>query len=164
MTHAGTMDLGGSAQSKQSGSRWAAIALTVAVVVAIIGAVGFASSAGLIGGTAAKPAADRAYDAIEAQRGAVTLSTDAYLNAILDKAHATPYARGAALSTDKYLNSILDRAHATPFVVHPGKAADDLVFAPVAVPLSPTSGTFHAGKAADDQVLAPVNLPGVSGP
>jgi hypothetical protein len=36
MTHAGTMDLGGSAQSKQSGSPWAAIALTVAVVVAIV--------------------------------------------------------------------------------------------------------------------------------
>jgi hypothetical protein len=75
-----------------------------------------------------------------------------------------PFARGAALSTDEYLNSILDRAHATPFVVHPGKAADDLVFAPVTVPLSPTSGTFHAGKGADDQVLAPVSLPGVSGP
>jgi hypothetical protein len=146
MTQAGTMDLGGSAQSKQSGSPWGAIALTLAVVVAMIGAVGFALSAGLVGGTSAKPAADRSYDAI------------------LDKAHATPYARGAALSTDEYLNSILDRAHATPFVVHPGKAADDLVFAPVTVPLSPTSGTFHAGKAADDQVLAPVNLPGVSGP
>ena len=72
MAHAGTM-VGGSAQTKQSGSPWAAIALAVAVVVATIAGVWLASSAGLVGGTA-KPAADRSYDQIEAQRGAITLS------------------------------------------------------------------------------------------
>ena len=59
-------------------------------------------------------------------------SRAAYLNGILDRAHATPYAGGAALSTDEYLNNILDRAHATPFV---GGA--------VTLPPSATSGTFH---------------------
>ena len=72
MAHAGTM-VGGSAQTKQSGSPWAAIALAAAVVVATIAGVWLASSAGLVGGTA-KPAADRSYDQIEAQRGAITLS------------------------------------------------------------------------------------------
>ncbi len=113
MAHAGTI-LGGSAQTKQGGSPWPAVALTFAVVVATVAGVWLASSAGLVGGTA-KPAADRSYDQIEAQRGAVVLSTDAYLNAILDKAHAAPYAGRGPLSTDAYLNGILDRAHATAF-------------------------------------------------
>src|SRR6185437_12476933 len=65
------MDLGRNAQTKQSGSRFPAILLTLAVVVATIAAVWFASSAGLIRGTATKPAADRSYDPIEAQRGAI---------------------------------------------------------------------------------------------
>ena len=84
MTHAGTIDLGGSAQSKQGGL-WSAIALTMALVLAMIGAVWFASNAGLVGGTAAKPAAV-SIDASRAQ----------YLNGILDRAHATPYAGAAA--------------------------------------------------------------------
>ena len=87
MAHAGTMDLGKNAQAKQKGSRWPAIALAAAVAVATIAGVWLASSAGLVGGTA-KPAADR----IEAQTGAATLSSDAYLNGILDRAHAAPYA------------------------------------------------------------------------
>jgi hypothetical protein len=78
MSHAGTMDLGGSARTKQSGSPWLAVALILAVTVAAIGAVWFASSAGLVG-SAAKPAADRSYDAIEAQRGAVVVTTTAGL-------------------------------------------------------------------------------------
>ena len=69
MAHAGTM-VGGSAQTKQSGSPWAMIALAVAVAVATIAGVWLASSAGLVGGTA-KPAADRSMDQIEAQRGAI---------------------------------------------------------------------------------------------
>ncbi len=72
MTHAGTIDLGGSAQSKQGGSPWAAIAATLALVLAMMGAVWFASNAGLVGGTAAKPVEDRSYDQIEAHRGATT--------------------------------------------------------------------------------------------
>jgi hypothetical protein len=51
MSHAGTMDLGRSAQTKQSGSPWLAVALILVVAVAAIGAVWFASSAGLVGGT-----------------------------------------------------------------------------------------------------------------
>jgi hypothetical protein len=117
MTHAGTMDLGGSARSKQTGRPLPAIALTLAVVVAMIGAIWLASNAGLVGGKVAATTADRSYDAIEAQRGVIVSGT------------------------------------------FPGKAADDLVFAPV----GPTSGTFP-GKAADDLVIAPVDRPGVSGP
>ena len=103
MAHAGTM-VGGSAQTKQSGSPWAAIALAAAVVVATIAGVWLASSAGLVGGTA-KPAADRSYDQIEAQRGAITLSggsSQAYderLNGILDRAHAAPYVAAAVTLT-----------------------------------------------------------------
>ena len=85
MSHAGTMDLGGSAQTRQSGSPWLAVALILAVAVATIGAAWFASSAGLANGTA-KPAsvtyvnryglpsaADRSYDQIETQPGRITL-------------------------------------------------------------------------------------------
>src|SRR6186997_1841242 len=71
MTHAATMDLGRNAQTKQSGSRFPAVLLTLAVVVATIAAVWFASSAGLVGGSATKPVGDQAYDLIEAQRGAI---------------------------------------------------------------------------------------------
>jgi hypothetical protein len=118
MTNAGTINLGGSAQSKQV-RLWPAIALTLALVLATIGAVWFASNAGLVGGTAAKPVADRSYDQIEAQRGAAAVSTDdswaEHLNGVLDRAHATPYAGSAAQSWDEYLNGVLDRAHATPY-------------------------------------------------
>ena len=73
MAHAGTMDLGRNAQAKPSGNPWPLIGLAVAAV-AIIAAVWFASSAGLVGGQLAAKPADRTYDAIEAQRGAVSLS------------------------------------------------------------------------------------------
>jgi hypothetical protein len=154
MAQAGTMDLGGSARAKQSGSRWPVAALTlVVVVVATIAAVWFASSAGLVGGTSAKPAADRSYDAIEAQRGTVVLSSERsqYLNGILDRAHATPYAGGAVtLSSERsqYLNGILDRAHATPY------AGDGAIA---------TSGTFHPGKEAD-QLMPQAKRDRVGGP
>ena len=148
MAHAGTM-VGGSAQTKQSGSPLAMIALAVAVVVATIAGVWLASSAGLVGGTA-KPAADRSMDQIEAQRGAIALSggsSQAYderLNGILDGAHAAPYAAAVTLSShdiralNARLNAILDGAHATPYV---GDAPG--------LPFSATSGTFHPGKPAD---------------
>ena len=95
MTHAATMDLGRNAQTKQSGSRLPVAMLTLALVVATIAAVWFASRAGVFGDTAAKPAVvDRSFDQIEAQRGVVGLTGDrnAYLNGILDRAHATPFA------------------------------------------------------------------------
>ena len=177
MAHAGTM-VGGSAQTKQSGSELAAIALAVAVVVATIAGVWLASSASRVGST--KPAADRSYDQIEAQRGAITLadgSSQAYaekLNGILDGAHAAPYVAAAVTLTgddsrvrnEKF--SLFDRARATPLAgpavtpvpsatsgtFHPGKVADDQV--------SATSGTFHPGKPAD-QVMAPAER-GIGGP
>ena len=148
MAHAGTM-VGGSAQTKQSGRPWPAIALAVAVAVATVAGVWLASSAGLAGGTA-KPAADRSYDQIEAQRGAFaptgdrSLAYDQYLNGILDSAHATPYAAAVTLSShdiralNAHLDAILDGAHATPYV---GDAPG--------LPFSATSGTFHPGKPAD---------------
>ena len=151
MAHAGTM-VGGSAQTRQSGNPLAAIALTAAVVVATIAGVWLASSASRVG--SAKPAADRSYDQIEAQRGAITLaggSSQAYdekLNAILDQAHAAPYLAAAVTLTgddSRVLNekfSLFDRAHATPIAGQTG------------TPLpSATSGTFHPGKVADDQVM-----------
>src|SRR5262245_43711615 len=75
MAHAGTMDLGRNAQTKPSGNPWPLLGLAVAAV-AIIAAVWFASSAGLVGGQLAAKPADRSYDAIEAQRGAMLLVTD----------------------------------------------------------------------------------------
>jgi hypothetical protein len=159
MAQAGTMDLGGSARAKQSGSRWPVVVLTLVVVVATIAAVWFAASAGLVGGTSAKPAADRSYDAIEAQRGTVALSSERsqYLNGILDRAHATPYAGGAVTvsssqALNAYLNGILDRAHATPYA---GDGAR--------LPLIATSGTFHPGKEAD-QLMAQAKRDRVGGP
>src|SRR5262245_11853933 len=81
MAHAGTMDLGQNVQSKPNGNPWPLLGLAVAVV-AIIAAVWFASSAGLVGGQLAAKPADRSYDAIEAQRGALALSTDRGYDAI----------------------------------------------------------------------------------
>ena len=178
MTQAGTINLGGSAQSKQGGSPWAALALSLGLVLAMVGAAWFASNASLVGGTAAKPAADRSYDQIEAQRGAAAVSAAVpiedraeYLNGVLDRAHAAQYAGGAALSTDKYLNGILDRAHAAPYAggadavpASPTSGtfhATPLVVSPAAVPASPTSGTFHAGK---DQLMAEAKRDRVGGP
>jgi hypothetical protein len=149
MAHAGTM-VGGSAQTKQSGRPWPAIALTVAVIVATIAGVWLASNAGLVGGTA-KPAGDRSMDQIEAQRGAFapmgdrSLAYDQYLNGIVDGAHAAPYV-GAAVTLSSHdkralnakLDAILDGAHATPYA---GDAPG--------LPFSATSGTFHTGKPAD---------------
>jgi hypothetical protein len=134
MTHAGTMDLGGNAHEKQSGSPWPAIALTLTVVVAVIGAVWFASTIGIVGGTGAKPVADRSYDAIEAQRGAITLSGDRGYDPIERLRIAT----GQALAATQYNVSRL--------------------------PFSMASSTSQPGKAADDLVIAPVDRPGVSGP
>ena len=117
-------------------------------MVAVAAFVGTSLAAKGAVSPAAIPAADHSYDQIEAQRGAVTLSTDAYLNGILDKAHATPYIHGPALSTDEYLNNVLDRAHATPFTT-----------GAVTPQLSATSGTFHPGW----QPVAPVKRDRIGG-
>jgi hypothetical protein len=65
------MDLGRNARTKQSRSRLPAVMLTVAVVVATIAAIWFASTTGFVGGTATKPAAGRSDEQIEAQRSAI---------------------------------------------------------------------------------------------
>jgi len=140
--------VGGSAQTKQSGTPWAAIALTFAVIVAAVAGVWLASSTSRAGGVAT-PVADRAYDRIQTPGGASVLSADrsAYLNGILDKAHAAPYVAPATLSTqamNEYLNSILDRAHTRPFAGDPAK-----------LPQSATSGTFHPGKEAAQAAAQP---------
>jgi|SRR3954468_1266171 len=147
MAHAGTI-MGGAAQTKQSGRLWLAIGLSVAVVVATAGAVLLASSASLVRGTAI-PAADRSYDQIEAQRGAITVSNDTALDGILDGAHAAPYVAGTALSTDAYLNNILNRAHVKPYVSDAAAPA-----------FSSTSGTFHPGG---PQPAAPVKRDRIGG-
>ena len=79
------------------------------------------------------------------------LSSDEYLNGILDRAHATPYAVHG-LSSDEYLNGILDRAHAAPYA---GDA--------VQPSLSATSGTFHPGWQAD-QITAQTKRDRIGGP
>ena len=130
MAHAGTM-VGGSAQTKQGGSPWPAIALVIAVVVATIAGVWLASSTGLVGGTA-KPAADGRYDQYlngvldrahaapyvgdaVALPGAGSQARTDYLSGILDRAHAAPYAGVDSQARTDYLNGILDRAHAAPY-------------------------------------------------
>ena len=81
MAHAGTLDLGRNVQAKPSGNPWTSALLVVAVALAIVAGTLFALNAGLVG-KAAKPAADRSYDAIEAQRGAIALSADRSYDAI----------------------------------------------------------------------------------
>ena len=181
MAHAGTMT-GGSAQTKQGGSPWPAIALTIAVIVATVAGVWLASSAGLVRGTA-KPAAGQSYDqylnsvldrahAAPYVAGAVTVPSGAsqartqYLNGILDRAHAAPYVGAATLSSGRslYLNAILDRAHAAPYAA--GQARNDYLngildrahATPYAagaarLPLIVGSSPMHPGKEAD-QLLA----------
>jgi hypothetical protein len=152
MTHAGTMDLGGSARGKQSGSPWPAIALTLAVVVAVIGAVWFASTVGIVGGTGAKPVADRSYDAIEAQRGAITLSGDRGYDPIEAE-------RG-------FVTSSVDRGYdpIERLRIASGQALTATQYNVSRLAFSMASGTSDPGKAADDLVIAPVDRPGVSGP
>lgn len=89
MAHTGTMDLGRNVQAKPSGNPWQVIGLAIAAV-ATVATVWFASSAGRVGTqVATKPQganvpvlADHRYDAIEAQRGTIALSTDTSYNDI----------------------------------------------------------------------------------
>jgi len=73
MAHAGTMDLGQNAKAARGGNPWLALAAIVAIMAATVGAIWFTSGAGLTTSSAlaARPAADRSYDQIEAFRGAV---------------------------------------------------------------------------------------------
>ena len=143
MAHAGTpTDLAKQPATSTNGL-WQALLVVIVLIALVASRVAAPKSV-------AAPAADHSFDQIEAQRGAatMTLSTDAYLNSILDNAHATPYVGGPALSTDEYLNNILDRAHATPFAV-----------GAVTLPPSATSGTFHPGW----QPVAPIKRDRIGG-
>jgi hypothetical protein len=174
MTHAGTMDLGRNAQTKQSGSRLPAVMLTLAVVVAAIAAVWFASSAGLVGGTATKPAG-----VIAAQTGAKSLPDNlsarrGYPIAAQPAAIALPdnlsARRGyAAVAVTSPINLWSWRGHAAGAVTLPDnlsvrrgyaieaqpsaiKLPDNLslrggYWVQIAAPsFSATSGTFHLGR------------------
>ena len=150
MAHAGTMDLGQSVQAKPSGNPWASIALLVAVVIAIVAGTMFALNAGLVG-KAAKPA-DRSYDAIEAQRRAVTLSIDRSNDAI-------EALRGAVtLSVDRSYDAI--EAHrgvvaTKPLLCSSYSPTSNVLFAvecpTLSLPVAPavrnsfTPGSFHGG-------------------
>src|SRR6476620_1575510 len=88
MAHAGTMDLGGSAQANKTGGRWTIVAQTLLVVVATFAAVSFASNAGRVGSTPAKPEPGQAaaVSSVDSQ------ARDSDLNGIFDRAHAAPFA------------------------------------------------------------------------
>ena len=163
MTHATTMDLGRNAQTKQSGSRFPAILLTLAVVVATIAAVWFASSAGLIRGTATKPAADRSYDPIEAQRGAI--ATPAFVKPLpwnLSARRGYPVAaapislpdnvssarRGYPVAAAQTLNLWSWRGHAAGAATLPdAQSLRGGYWVQIAAPaFDATSGTFHLGR------------------
>jgi hypothetical protein len=78
MAHAGTMDLGQTKRTARGGNPWLAVAVIVAIMVATVAAVWFTSGAGLTTSSAlnARPAPDRSYDQIEAQRGLVVTAGD----------------------------------------------------------------------------------------
>ena len=148
MAHAGTM-VGGSAQTKQSGRPWPAIALAVAVVVATVAGVWLASSASLVAAppsrlpigrmTRSRPSA-----AHSCRRAIAAWPMTSISMASSTGAHAAPYVAAVTLSShdiralNAHLNAILDGAHATPYA---GDAPG--------LPFSATSGTFHPGKPAD---------------
>jgi len=151
MAHAGNpTGLAKQPATSTTNGLWQALLVAVVLIALVEGMV--IVSAGLAAkgavSPAAIPAADHSLDQIEAQRGTVTLSTDANLNGIFDRAHAAPYVAGPALSTDEYLNNILDRAHAAPFAV-----------GTVTPQLSATSGTFHPGW----QPVAPIKRDRIGG-
>jgi hypothetical protein len=128
MAHAGTMDLGQNVQSKPSGNPWPLIGLAVAAV-AIVAAVWFASSAGLVGGQLAAKPADRSYDAIEAQRGTVALSADRGYDAI-EAQRAAIASTGVCRATSPTSGFTVNVACAAALTgtsgLLSGKAADDI--------------------------------------
>jgi len=151
MAHAGTM-VGGSAQTKQNGSPWPAIALTLAVVVATIAGVWLASSAGIVG-TAAKPAADRSYDQIEAQRGLISASVDHSVVTF-----AAPRGVSPTSGITYFIQPPLRIVGSKSVLV--GETQGNVGRLPFSTP----SGTFQTGKTADDQVVAPVIRDRIGGP
>ena len=180
MSHAGTMDLGRKTQARPGGTRLPAVMLALAAIVATIAVAWFVTKPGVQAGTAATPAADRSFDQIEAQRGAIALSAarNAYLNGIFDGAHATPF---AATMPD---NLSVRRGYAGVAATAPGAMSVWQGYwsqAAVTLPdnlsarrgysveiespaFSAISGTFHPGKAADDRIVVPLVRDRIGGP
>ena len=164
MSHAGTMDLGRKTQARPGGTRLPAVMLALAAIVATIAVAWFVTKPGVQAGTAATPAADRSFDQIEAQRGAMALSAarSAYLNGIFDGAHATPFA--ATMPNDLSVRRgypVLAAAIAQPDNLSARRGYSVEIESPA---FSATSGTFHPGKAADDRIVVPLVRDRIGGP
>jgi hypothetical protein len=134
MAHAGTIDLGRQVRPASNRNPWLAAATVLAL--AAIAVMYLAMASGLtIGSLSAKPAGDRSYDQIEAQRGAVTLLADRSY----DQIESQRTLIGTPISTP-----------ALPFHPHGRVVVDGLVgTAPGATQM--TSGTFHTGLPAAPQ-------------
>jgi hypothetical protein len=76
MAHAGTMDLGQTKQAARGGNSWLAVAVIVAIMAATVAAVWFTNGLTTSSALTARPAGDRSYDQIEAQRGLVVTAGD----------------------------------------------------------------------------------------
>ena len=141
MAHAGTIDLGRQAQRANGRNPWLAVATVLALAAIAVMYLGTAS--GLTSGNlAAKPAADRSYDQIEAQRGALALPVA--VDRSYDQIESQRTLIGAPVSTG-----------ALPFHPHGRVVVDGLVgTAPGATQM--TSGTFHTGlpAAAEPQMTS----------
>ena len=168
MAHSGTIDLGRQAKPASGRNPWqAGLAL---VAIAAIAVVYLATAYGLTGSNlAAKPAADRAYDQIEAQRGAVTLpATDSSYNLVekLRGMGVIPTAAAAAAAAG-WSAAQYDVAR-MPYAVTTGatritsfdfKVGTPVTDGPITVTKSVTqlsSGTFHIGTPVTD---GPVTAP-----
>ena len=113
MAHAGTpTDLAKQPATSTPNGLWQALLVAVVLVALVAGMVIVGTSLAARGAVspAAIPAANHSYDQIEAQRGTATLSMDEYLNGILDRAHAAPFAAGA----------VTPQVSATSGTFHPG--------------------------------------------
>jgi hypothetical protein len=130
MAHAGTIDLG--RREQRANGRNPRLAAATVLALAAIAAMYLGTASGLTSGNpAARTAADRSYDQIEAQRGAIALPVAG--DRSYDQIESQRTLIGAPLSTG-----------ALPFHPHGRVVVDGLVgTAPGATQIP--SGTFHTG-------------------
>jgi len=145
MAHAGTIDLGRQAQRANGRNPWLAVATVLALAAIAVMYLGTAS--GLTSGNlAAKPAADRSYDQIEAQRGALALPVAVDRSYDPIETHRTEL---AGLTNNRYdLVYPLPARIAVPATLLPGTQMTSGTFhTGLPIPAAPelTSGTFHPG-------------------
>ena len=163
MAHAGTIDLGRQTRPANSRNPWLGVATFLAL--AAIAVMYLASAPGLTSGNlAAKSAADRSYDQIEAQRGVVTLPADNSYDQIekLRLTGAAPAIPADSWSAGQYDVVLLPATapQATSGTFHAGLPAPTL---PGAEQL--TSGTFHAGLPVVPDLIKPLgNLKTIDNP